>query len=54
MTRSAVALMSCLGLTVAACSQEAPPASTAPIEAPVPQAAAVGYACESGKTIAVT
>ncbi|WP_296175530.1 DUF4232 domain-containing protein [uncultured Brevundimonas sp.] len=55
MTRSAVALLSCLGLTVAACSQEAPPAPTSPVEAPTAQtAAAVGYACESGKTIAVT
>lgn len=56
MTRSAVALMSCLGLAAAACSQEAPPAPAAsPVEAPVSQpAAAVGYACESGKTIAVT
>lgn len=55
MTRSALVLMSCLGLTVAACSQEAPPTPAAPVEAPVNQpAAAVGYACESGKTIAVT
>ena len=56
MTRSAVVLMSCLGLAAAACSQEAPPAPAAsPVEAPVSQpAAAVGYACESGKTIAVT
>ncbi|PQZ84711.1 MULTISPECIES: DUF4232 domain-containing protein [unclassified Brevundimonas] len=55
MTRSAVALLSCLGLTVAACSQETPPAPTSPVEAPTAQtAAAVGYACESGKTIAVT
>ena len=55
MTRSAVALLSCLGLTLAACSQEAPPAPTSPVEAPTAQtAAAVGYACESGKTIAVT
>ena len=55
MTRSAVALLSCLGLTVAACSQETPPAPTSPVEAPMAQtAAAVGYACESGKTIAVT
>ena len=47
MTRTAVALMTCLGLTAAACSQEAPP-TTAPVEAPVaPLAAAVGYACES-------
>ena len=55
MTRSAVTLLSCLGLAVAACSQEAPPAPTSPVEAPPAQtAAAVGYACESGKTIAVT
>lgn len=55
MTRSAATLLSCLGLAVAACSQEAPPAPTSPVEAPPAQtAAAVGYACESGKTIAVT
>lgn len=55
MSRSAVVLMSCLGLSMAACSQEAPTAPAAPIEAPVSQpAAAVGYACETGKTIAVT
>ena len=54
MTRTAVALMTCLGLTAAACSQEAPP-TTAPVEAPVaPLAAAVGYACESGKVVTVT
>lgn len=55
MTRSAVALLSCLGLTVAACSQEAPPAPTSPVEAPTAQtAAAVGYACESGKVVTAT
>jgi membrane-bound inhibitor of C-type lysozyme len=54
MTRTAVALMTCLGLTAAACSQEAPP-TTAPVEAPVaPLAAAVGYACESGKVVTET
>ncbi|MFC5388470.1 DUF4232 domain-containing protein [Brevundimonas bullata] len=54
MTRTAVALITCLGLTAAACSQEAPP-TTAPVEAPVaPLAAAVGYACESGKVVTVT
>lgn len=54
MTRTAVALMTCLGLTAAACSQEAPP-TTAPVEAPVaPLAAAVGYACESGKVVTLT
>jgi membrane-bound inhibitor of C-type lysozyme len=54
MTRTAVALMTCLGLTAAACSQEAPP-TTAPVEAPVaPLAASVGYACESGKVVTVT
>ncbi|MBD3834187.1 DUF4232 domain-containing protein [Brevundimonas bullata] len=54
MTRTAVVLMTCLGLTAAACSQEAPP-TTAPVEAPVaPLAAAVGYACESGKVVTVT
>ncbi len=55
MTRSAVALLSCLGLTVAACSQETPPAPTSPVEAPTAQtAAAVGYACESGKVVTAT
>lgn len=55
MTRSAVALLSCLGLTAAACSQEPAPAPTAPIEAPAgPPAAAVGYACESGKVVTAT
>ncbi|MNT04887.1 Membrane-bound lysozyme-inhibitor of c-type lysozyme [compost metagenome] len=55
MTRSAVALLSCLGLTVAACSQEAPTAPTSPVEAPATQpAAAVGYACESGKVVTAT
>ena len=55
MTRSAVALLSCLGLAVAACSQETPPAPTSPIEAPTTQtAAAVGYACESGKVVTAT
>lgn len=55
MTRSALVLMSCLGLTAGACSPEAPPTPKAPAEAPVSQpAAAVGYACESGKTVAVT
>lgn len=54
MTRTAVALMTCLGLTAAACSQQAPP-TTAPVEAPVaPPAAAVGYACESGKVVTAT
>ncbi|WP_312784299.1 DUF4232 domain-containing protein [Brevundimonas sp.] len=55
MTRSAVALLSCLGLAVAACSQETPPAPTSPIEAPTTQTvAAVGYACESGKVVTAT
>lgn len=55
MTRSPVVLMSCLGLTVVACSQDTPSAPAAPVEAPISQPAAeVGYACESGKTIAVT
>ncbi|MFK0298857.1 DUF4232 domain-containing protein [Brevundimonas sp. NPDC090276] len=53
MTRSAVALLSCLGLTAAACSQEPTPAPAPPIEAG-PPAAAVGYACESGKVITAT
>lgn len=55
MTRSTVALLSCLGLTVAACSQEQPAPPTSPVEAPAAQpAAAVGYACESGKVITAT
>lgn len=55
MTRSAVALLSCLGLSVAACSQEAPAPPTSPVETPAAQpAAAVGYACESGKVVTAT
>lgn len=55
MTRSAVALLSCLGLTAAACSQEPATAPSAPIEAAAgPPAAAVGYACESGKVVTAT
>lgn len=55
MTRPAVALLSCLALTTAACSQEPTSAPTAPVEAPVsPPAAAVGYACESGKVVTAT
>lgn len=55
MSRYAVALMSCLGVAVAACSQEPTPAPAAPVEAPTsPPAAAVGYACESGKVVTVT
>ena len=53
MTRSAVTLLSCLGLAVAACSQEAPPAPAAPAGPPASPPAAVGYACESGKIVAV-
>lgn len=53
MTRSALALLTSLGLTAAACSQE--PAPAVPIEAPAtPLAAAVGYACESGKVVTAT
>lgn len=55
MNRSAVAVLTCLGLTVAACSEAGEKAPAGPVEAPATQpAAAVGYACESGKTIAVT
>ena len=55
MTRTArvqtIALTSGLALLAAGCSQEKP---TAPIEAPAAQgSAAVGYACESGKTVVV-
>lgn len=53
MIRSAVALMSC-ALALGACSREAPPEPKGPIQASETRdAAAVGYACESGKTIAV-
>lgn len=55
MTRPVVAVFACLGLTAAACSEPAEKTPVAPVEAPeAPPAAAVGYACESGKTIAVT
>ncbi|MGH7026345.1 DUF4232 domain-containing protein [Brevundimonas sp.] len=54
MSRFAVALMSCLGVTVAACSQEPTPTPSAPVEAPGSPPAAVGYACESGKVVTVT
>ena len=55
MTRAAVVLLSCFGLAAAACSQETPTAPTSPVETPTAQTAvAIGYACESGKTIAVT
>lgn len=58
MTRSAtfqaIAVTAGFGLLAAGCSQQKPAEPTSPIEAPVAQsAAAVGYACESGKTIAV-
>lgn len=53
MTRSAVVLMTCFGLAAAACSPAPPSRPEGPVEAPVsPPAAAVGYACESGKIIA--
>lgn len=49
-----IALTAGLGLLVAGCSQEKPAEPTSPIEAPATQdAAAVGYACESGKTVVV-
>lgn len=58
MTRSAtfqtIALTAGLGLLAAGCSREKPAEPTSPIEAPTDQsAAAVGYACESGKTVVV-
>src|SRR5690606_13398400 len=58
MTRSAgfqtIAVTAGLGLLAAGCSQEKPAEPTSPIEAPAVQdAAAVGYACESGKTVVV-
>lgn len=54
MNRSATVLTASLGLLAAACSPERAAEPTSPVEAPVSQpAAAVGYACESGKTIAV-
>lgn len=54
MTRSTTVLTACLGLLAAACSREDAPQPTSPVEAPAGQPlAAVGYACESGRTIAV-
>lgn len=58
MTRSAtfqtIAVTAAFGVLAAGCSREKPAEPTSPIEAPAAQnAAAVGYACESGKTIAV-
>ena len=53
-TFQTIALIAGLGLLVAGCSQEKPAEPTSPIEAPAVQdAAAVGYACESGKTVVV-
>lgn len=54
MTRSAIVLTVCLGLSAGACSREDAPQPTSPVEAPQGQPpAAVGYACESGRAIAV-
>lgn len=58
MTRTAIvrtaALAAGASLLAAGCSQEKPAAPTSPVEAPpAGDAAAVGYACESGKTVAV-
>ncbi len=53
-TFQTIALTAGLGLLVAGCSQEKPAEPTSPIEAPAVQdAASVGYACESGKTVVV-
>lgn len=53
-TFQTITLTAGLGLLVAGCSQEKPAEPTSPIEAPATQdAAAVGYACESGKTVVV-
>ena len=53
-TFQTIALTAGLGLLAAGCSQEKPAEPTSPIEAPAAQdAAAVGYACESGKTVVV-
>ncbi|MCO8017327.1 DUF4232 domain-containing protein [Brevundimonas diminuta] len=53
-TFQTIALTAGLGLLVAGCSQEKSAEPTSPIEAPAVQdAAAVGYACESGKTVVV-
>ena len=53
-TFQTIALTAGLGLLVAGCSQEKPAEPTSPIEAPAVQdAAAVGYACESLKTVVV-
>lgn len=54
MNRSAKILTVSLGLLLASCSQERGSEPTSPVEAPANQPMpAVGYACESGKTIAV-
>ncbi|AYG93862.1 DUF4232 domain-containing protein [Brevundimonas naejangsanensis] len=54
MTRSAIVLTVCLGLLAAACSRQDAAQPTSPVEAPEGQPlATVGYACESGRTIAV-
>lgn len=54
MTRPATILTVCLGLLAAACSRQDAAQPTSPVEAPEGQPlAAVGYACESGRTIAV-
>lgn len=58
MTRSAtlqtIAVTAALGLAAAGCSRETPAEPTSPVEAPeTGTAAAVGYACESGKMVVV-
>ncbi|MNJ18829.1 Membrane-bound lysozyme-inhibitor of c-type lysozyme [compost metagenome] len=54
MSRSVTVLTACLGLLAAACSREDAQQPTSPVEAPPHQpAAAIGYACESGRTVAV-
>lgn len=53
-TFQTIALTAGLGLLVAGCSREKPAEPASPIEAPAVQdAASVGYACESGKTVIV-
>lgn len=54
MNRPARILTVSLGLLLASCSQEAAPQPISPVEAPDSQPTpAVGYVCESGRTIAV-
>lgn len=55
-TRTAVAVLTCAAL-MSACAPDAPeppaPSQAPPVAAPTPATPAVGYACESGKTVSV-